>query len=569
MKILGINHDMYITSAALIIDGKIIAACPEERLNRDKLTRVFPTNAVNYCLKKANLRLDQIDFIANSYNPSVHLKKFHPIYSNSRRFRGDYFYSIPDFLLNRDRQIEEDSDYSFQKIKLGTKELNIYYITHHLCHAANGFYLSPFNKSAILTADSAGEDDSANFLIGEKNKIKLFKRIKIPHSTGSFYSTFTEFFGYRPESDEWKVMALSAYGKKNNKFYKIIREMVSLKSNGSFELDQSHFKQHNHRMPNYYTDEFVKIIGKPREKNQNFTKRNFDIAAAMQQVFEEICSHMLKFLYSKTRMKNLVLSGGSFMNSVFNGKAHKLSSFKNIWISSCPDDSGLSIGAALYLYNNILQKKTRYELKHNFLGPNYSSDKIKKVLIKYKVKFKYEKNITQIISQELARGKLVGWFQGRMEFGQRALGNRSILADPRDKNSKVKVNQAVKYRESFRPFAPAVIDKYAYQYFDLAKGEKIPFMEKVVMVRKEKRNIIPAVVHKDFTARVQTVENQTNKIFYNLINDFYKKTGVPILLNTSFNLNGEPIVCSPTDAIRTFYSCGLDILVMDNFIVYK
>ena len=233
MKILGINHDMYITSAALIIDGKIIAACPEERLNRDKLTRVFPTNAVNYCLKKANLRLDQIDFIANSYNPSVHLKKFNPNYSNSRRFRGDYFYSIPDFLLNRDRQIEEDSDYSFQKVKLGTKELNIYYITHHLCHAANGFYLSPFNKSAILTADSAGEDDSANFLIGEKNKIKLFKRIKVPHSTGSFYSTFTEFFGYRPESDEWKVMALSAYGKKNNKFYKIIREMVSLKSNGS------------------------------------------------------------------------------------------------------------------------------------------------------------------------------------------------------------------------------------------------------------------------------------------------------------------------------------------------
>ena len=569
MKILGINHDMYITSAALIIDGKIIAACPEERLNRDKLTRAFPTNAVNYCLKKANLRLDQIDFIANSYNPSVHLKKFNPNYSNSRRFRGDYFYSIPDFLLNRDRQIEEDSDYSFQKIKLGTKELNIYYITHHLCHAANGFYLSPFNKSAILTADSAGEDDSANFLIGEKNKIKLFKRIKIPHSTGSFYSTFTEFFGYRPDSDEWKVMALSAYGKRNNKFYKIIRNMVSLKSNGSFELNQSYFKQHIHSMPNFYTDKFVEILGKPREKSQNFTKRNFDIAAAMQQVFEEICSHMLKSLYSKTQTKNLVLSGGSFLNSVFNGKAHKLSPFKNVWISSCPDDSGLSIGAALYLYNNILQKKTRYELKHNFLGPNYSSDKIKKDLIKYKLKFKYEKNISQVASQELVNGKLVGWFQGGMEFGQRALGNRSILADPRNKNSKVRVNQAVKYRESFRPFAPAVIDKYAHQYFDLAKDEKIPFMEKVVMVKKEKRNIVPAVVHKDFTARVQTVDNQTNKIFYNLINDFYKKTGVPILLNTSFNLNGEPIVCSPTDAIRTFYSCGLDILVMGNFIVYK
>ena len=223
-----------------------------------------------------------------------------------------------------------------------------------------------------------------------------------------------------------------------------------------------------------------------------------------------------------------------------------------------------------FIYTIIFcKKKTRYELKHNFLGPNYSSDKIKKDLIKYKLKFKYEKNISQVASQELVNGKLVGWFQGGMEFGRRALGNRSILADPRNKNSKVRVNQAVKYRESFRPFAPAVIDKYAHQYFDLAKDEKIPFMEKVVMVKKEKRNIIPAVVHKDFTARVQTVDNQTNKIFYNLINDFYKKTGVPILLNTSFNLNGEPIVCSPTDAIRTFYSCGLDILVMDNFIVYK
>tara|TARA_Y100000031_G_scaffold18869_1_gene19183 strand:- start:433 stop:1269 length:837 start_codon:yes stop_codon:yes gene_type:complete len=278
---------------------------------------------------------------------------------------------------------------------------------------------------------------------------------------------------------------------------------------------------------------------------------------------------MLKFLHKKTHTKNLVLSGGSFMNSVFNGKAHKATLFNNVWVSSCPADDGLSIGAALYLYNNILKKKTRYELKHNFFGPSYSTNKIKEDLIKYKVKFKYEKNISQIVSKELAKGKLIGWFQGSMEFGQRALGNRSILADPRSKNSKTKVNQAVKYRENFRPFAPAVIDKYAHQYFELAKGEKVPFMEKVVKVKKEKINIIPAVVHKDFSARVQTVDNVTNKVFYNLINEFYKETGVPVLLNTSFNLNGEPIVCSPTDAIRTFYSCGLDILAMDNFIVYK
>ena len=569
MKILGLNHDMYISSAALIIDGKVIAACPEERLNREKFSRVFPKQAINYCLKKANIKFDQIDYIANSYNPAVHFKKFNPIFSNYRRFRGDYYYLIPDFLLNNERPLKEDSEYSYQKIKLGKKELNIYYITHHLCHAANGFYPSPFKKSAILTADGVGEDDSVNFLVGDNNKIKLLKRLKIPHSTGSFYSTFTEFFGYKPEADEWKVMALSAYGSKNNKYYKLIKNMIDLKSEGSFELNQSYFKERNVVMPNFYTENFVKLLGKPKQKNKKFTRKDYEIASAMQQVFEDICFHMLKYLYSKTKIKNLVLSGGSFMNSVFNGKVKKFSPFNNVWLSSCPDDSGQSIGAALYLYNNILKKKNRYELKHNYLGPSYKSEEIKKDLIKYKINFTYKKNITQIVSKELANGKIVGWFQGQMELGQRALGNRSILADPRKVNSKIKVNNAVKYRENFRPFAPAVIDKFAPKFFDLKIGEKIPFMEKVILVKKNKRHIIPAVVHKDFTARVQTVDNQTNKIFYNLISDFHKITGVPVLLNTSFNLNGEPIVCSPTDAIRTFYSCGLDILVMGNYIIYK
>jgi carbamoyltransferase len=569
MKILGINHDMYITSAALIIDGKIIAACPEERLTRSKMTRAFPTNAVNFCLKQANIKLDQVDYIANSYNPAVHMKKFHSIFSKHRRFRGDYYYSVPDFLLNIDRKINEDSDYSSQKIRLGKKELNIYYINHHLCHAANGFNISPFKKSSILTADGAGEDDTANFLIGDKNKIKLLKKLKIPHSLGSFYSTFTEYLGYKPEHDEWKVMALSSFGSKNNRYYKIIKNMVDLKSDGSFELNQNYFKQFNHTLPNMFTENFVSLLGKPKKKNDKMNKKDYEIAAAMQQVFEDTGSHMLKHLYKKTNNKNLVLSGGSFMNSVFNGKIKKLSPFSKVWLSSCPDDSGLSIGAALYLYNNILGNKKRYELKHNFLGPSYKSDKIKEDLKKYKVNFAYKKNITDVVSQEIAEGKLIGWFQGKMEFGQRALGNRSILADPRKISSKARVNQAVKYRENFRPFAPAVLDTFAHEFFDLEKNEKIPFMEKVVLTKKNKRHIIPSVVHKDFTARVQTVDKKTNSLFYDLIKKFYEKTGVPVLLNTSFNINGEPIVCNPTDAIRTFYSCGLDILVIGNYIIYK
>ena len=365
-------------------------------------------------------------------------------------------------------------------------------------------------------------------------------------------------------------MACLDYGKKNNQFYKIIKKMVKFKSEGSFELDQSYFKEHISNLPNFYTDEFVKALGKPREKGQNFTKRNFDIAAAMQQVFEEICSHMLKFLYRKTHVKNLVLAGGSFMNSVFNGKAHKLTPFNNVWISSCPADDGLSIGAALYLYNNILQKKTRYELKHNFLGPNYSSDKIKKVLIKYKVKFKYEKNITQIISQELARGKLVGWFQGRMEFGPRALGARSIIGDPRSPTMQKNLNLKVKYRESFRPFAPSVIREDLSDWFEMdcdspymlfvsdvatnkrrsmTKDEKALFGINKLNVKKSE---IPAVTHVDYSARVQTVHKETNSKYYKLLSEFKKKTGCPVLVNTSFNVRGEPIVNTPEDAFNCF-----------------
>ena len=516
MKILGINHDMYITSAALIVDGKIVAACPEERINRIKNTRAFPSQAIDYCLKKAGLKIHQIDYIANAYNPAVHMKKFHPIFSNFRRFRGDYLYSIPDFIFQKNRNDvlkDENSEYTFQKIKLGEKELKIYYITHHLCHAANGFYLSPFSKAGILTADGAGEDDTVNFLRGEKNKIKLLKNIKIPHSIGSYYSTFTEFFGYKGESDEWKIMALSAYGKKNNKFYSIIKNMVELKKNGEFELKQKYFKEHLYILPNRFTSEFVNLLGKPKKKDEKFKQKHYDIAWAMQKVFEEICSHMLKYLHSVSNSKNLVLSGGSFMNSLFNGKAEKLSKFDNAWISSCPDDSGLSIGAALYLYNNILGNKKRYILKHNYFGHEFSDKQVLEDLKKYKLIFVYSKNTANLISKELQKGKLIGWFQGSMEFGQRSLGNRSILADPRNSKTKDFVNKAVKYRENFRPFAPSVLDKYANYFFNLKKGETIPFMEKVVTVKKDKIKLIPAVVHNDGTARVQVVNEKVIKNF--------------------------------------------------------
>lgn len=569
MKIIGINHDMYISSAALIVDGKVVSAVAEERLTREKMTRSFPHNAIKYCLNKANLSLDQIDYIANSYNPSVHFKKFHPIFSNNRRFRGDYFYSIPDQLINKISPDHTESEYTKQEIQLSKNKLKVFYINHHLCHAANGFYLSPYKRSAVLTADGAGEDDTVNFLLGENNKLTLLNRMKIPHSTGSFYSTFTEFLGYKAENDEWKVMALSSYGSKKNKFYKLIKKMVSLNQDGTFSLDQNYFKQHIIVMPNFYTEKFVKALGPPRKKDEKFTKRHYEIASAMQEVFEETTFHMLKNLNLRTKSQNVVLSGGSFMNSVLNGKIRDNTPFKNVWLSSCPDDSGQSIGSALYLYNNILKNKKRYELKHNFLGPSYKNDEIKKVLNKFKINYIYDKNISKTISNHIAEGKLIGWFQDAMEFGQRSLGNRSIIADPRHNISKEKVNSAVKYRESFRPFAPSVLKEEASNYFEMKKNDEIPFMEKVVKVKNSKKHLIKAVVHKDLSARVQTVDRVSNPKFYDLISEFKKLTGIPCLLNTSFNVNGEPIVSSPEDAIRTFYSCGLDILVMGNYIIHK
>jgi carbamoyltransferase len=571
VKIIGINHDMFISSAALIVDGKIECAIPEERLSREKMSRSFPHMAIDQCLKISGLKIEQIDYFANAYNPSVHFKKFNPIFSNNRRFRSDYFYSIPDNLINKftGSGLDKDTtDFTYQEISYKGKKIKVYYITHHLCHAANSFFLSPFNSSAILTADGQGEDDTVNFLVGKKNKIEILKKQKIPHSLGSFYATFTEYLGYKPDSDEWKVMALGSYfNKKSSYFLDKISKMVQFYKDGNFELDQKYFKQYNYVIPNYYTKRFIEEIGPPRKKNENFSKRHYEIAYSMQKVFERIGFHMLNFLQKKTSLNNLVLSGGAFMNSVFNGKITKNTNFKKIWLGSCPDDSGLSIGAGLYLYNNILNKKKRYVMKHNYYGPDFNDAEILKVLKKFKLEIRKSKNVYKETANLISQKKIIGWFQGKMEFGQRALGHRSILADARYVESKNLLNAAVKYREAYRPFAPSILKEYSKNYFYL--DSEIPFMEKVVLAKKKAFKDIPAVVHKDGSARVQTVCKIANPIFYKLINEYYKITRVPCIINTSFNVNGEPIVCTPEDAIKTFFSCGLDCLVIGNYILYK
>ena len=567
IRILGICSDVFITSAVLLEDGKIVAGAPEERFNRQKLYRGFPMNAVKYCLKEAGCSLEDIDVVALGWNPGLHVKPPSARFGSVVRWRGEHLHAIPHALLALAKN--KHVDYIEQSLKQQKNDIKIIYITHHRAHAANAFFISPFIEAAILTIDGRGEEDTAGFFIGRGNTIEEIQEVKLPHSLGLFYGAFTEFLGFTPHSDEWKVMALASKTFKKNKYHDKVKKLITLLPNGTFELDLSYFSYYLNDRNAWYSPKFVECFGSPRLPDDELTDRHYAIAAALQKVSEETALHMLQWLYEKTGMENLALSGGFFMNSVFNGKIAHSTNFKNVFISSCPDDSGTSWGAALYVYNHIYQKAEREIQTHNYFGPQFSDSDIEQTLKKYKIPYKKLRNIEKYAARLIADGKIVGWFQGRMEFGQRALGNRSIVADPRDPTMKDKVNNAVKYRETFRPFAPSILEERVAEYFECEKDAKVPFMEKVFMIRPEKRKVIPAVTHIDGSGRLQTVGKTCNPRYYKLISEFNKITGVPVVLNTSFNLKGEPIVCSPTDAIRTFFSCGLDALVLGNYVVMK
>lgn len=567
MKILGICSDVYITSAVLLEDGKVIAGAAEERFVRQKMYRGFPTNAVKYCLEEAGCKLEDIDCVALGWNPAKHFKPSSLRFNSVISWRGALLHTVPHALLMLSESGEVD--YVEQSLKQPKSDLKVVYVTHHMSHAANAFLISPFSSSAILTIDGRGEDDTAGFFTGRNNKIKELKTIQYPHSLGLLYGAFTEFLGFTPHSDEWKVMALAVKEFKNNRFYSKVKELVKLKPDGSFEIDLRYFSYYLNDRKSWYSPKFIELFGSPRRADDDLKSHHYEIASALQMVAEETAVHMLNWLHKKTGQKNVVVSGGFFMNSVFNGKILEKSKFKKVFISSCPDDSGTSLGAALYAYNHIYDKKERYEQIHNYYGPEFSDKEIKELLDKYKINYSFSENVEKETAQLIADGKIVGWFQGKMEFGQRALGNRSILADPRDPAMKDKVNKAVKYRETFRPFAPSILEQYVQDYFVCDKKSRVPFMEKVFMIKPEKRKLIPAVTHIDGSGRLQTVSRETNPKYYNLITSFQKITGIPIVLNTSFNLKGEAIVCTPTDALRTFFSCGLDILVLGNYIITK
>ena len=568
MIVLGLNHGEINSSAAIVKDGHLLAAAPEERFNRQKFTKVFPAEAVRFCLKELGINLQGCDYVAQAWNPTAHQNVFNPFISGTRIRREDYFYSISDNLFNITER--KPQDWVLMNYPVETGLPPIYFIQHHRTHAANAFYLSPYENAAILPADFRGEFETITMCKGDGTKIKVLQTLEIPHSLGMVYAAYTQLLGYKPDNDEWKVMALSAYDIDCEKEYNFIRSTIHLTDDGLFALDQDYYKGALITQPNIYTKKLVDGLGgRVGKKGEVPEEWHIKIAKAMQRVSEDVSIHMLKHLHKITGCDNVVVSGGFFMNSVFNGKITTVTPFKKVFIPYAPTDAGNSIGAALYVAHLIHNEARVYDENPSYIGPGFSNQEIETVLKRRKIKYTKTADKAKAVAALLADGNIVSFFNGRMEFGDRALGCRSILGDPRDASMKDKINAVIKYREAYRPFAPSILSDRAEEFFEVEKGFTCDYMEKVVPFKEEKKSLVPAVVHFDGSGRVQTVQKKSNPDYYNIISEFEKLTGVPVVLNTSFNINGEPVVLTPDDALNTFFNSGLEHLFLSDYYVAK
>ena len=569
MLILGLNHGEIDSSASILKNSKIIASSGEERFSRIKKTKSFPQNAINFCLKSANIDLNQRDYIAQGWNPGEYWNFFnYSSISDKRIRREDYLFSIPDNLFNFIKR--KPPEWLLLDSPQNSQLPPIYFVRHHLAHASNAFFLSPYNEAAILTCDWRGEFQTTTMSKGVGNSIEILSTNNMPHSLGMFYATFTELLGYRRDNDEWKVMALSAFDVDADDFYEKILKTIKLKDDGFFELNQDYYQGEKLKPPKLLSKNLINLlggrIGKKDEKPDDWY---YKVAKAMQKVSEKIALNLINNLYERTKLANLVLSGGFFMNSVLNGKITSNTPFKNIYISYAPADLGNSMGAALYVNHVILKQKRHFNFNSSYLGPEFSNDEIEKILKNNKISYEKLDKRNKILAKLLSEKNIIAVFKGKAEFGERALGNRSILADPRDETMKDKINSMIKYREEYRPFAPSVIHEESHKYFEVPKNYECFFMEKVIPVKESFRDKLPAITHIDGTARLHTVKYEHNENFYDLLNEFKKITSFPILLNTSFNTNGEPIVNTPNDALKTFSKSGLEYLVLNDFLIKK
>lgn len=561
MLILGIKTSGHDTAAAIVKDGQIIAASAEERFDRIKHSRNFPINSINFCLEKARIKINDLDLIAIPFRyDQAFLKligkftiQYFPKSINATKTLLPYLVSKK---LNGERMIREKCKYKGK----------ILYLDHHECHAASAFFSSPFSESAILTIDARGESASTKLYKVEGNNISEVSTLsEYPHSFGYLYTSITAYLGFERNSGEGKVMGLAPYG--DWQAFRKYEGILKLQSNGKFELDLSFFSFHLGADLDV-SKKFENIFGPRRHKSEQITQRHKNIAAFAQYLLEKGVLHLSNFALEKTKQKNLCLAGGVALNSVANGLIQSKIRPEGLFIQPASTDDGASLGAALLAYSKYSKNVIKINQKEIvYLGPSYSETKAIKAMEKHNLKYKKIGSLEKIVAKKLAYGKIVAWFQGRAEFGPRALGNRSILANPQIPQMKNILNSKVKFRESFRPFAPAVIDEEAKKYFKIETNS--PYMLLTAKVKLKYQKLLPAITHIDGTARVQTVAPSQNQRFWKLLKEFGKLCGAPIILNTSLNVKGEPIVNTPEDAIKSFLETGIDVLVIGDLLVEK
>ncbi|MBN1974300.1 MAG: carbamoyltransferase [Sedimentisphaerales bacterium] len=590
MNILGISAYYHDSAAALIHDGEIISAAQEERFTRKKHDSRFPSNAIEYCLNAGQINLEQLNYIVFYEKPLVKFDRLLETYISYAPLGFRQFMMGIPLWLRQKLHLPREIDKALQNKYKG----RYVFTEHHESHAASAFFPSPFEEAAILTMDGVGEWATASFGTGHGNKIDITNVLHFPHSLGLLYSAFTYFTGFRVNSGEYKLMGLAPYGEP--KYYDLIMEkLIDLKDDGSFRLNMSYFPYcHKTVMTG---KKFEKLFGgPPRNAESPLTQREMDMAASIQAVTEEIMLRMAKHVHKQTGMRNLVLAGGVALNCVGNGRILRESPFENIWIQPAAGDAGGALGAALFVWYQLLDNKRNIDIfdqqKGSLLGPSYSNEQIREFLDSVHARYQFYPDQEQLIDKVadlINREKVIGWFQGKMEFGPRALGNRSIIGDARSETMQSIMNRKIKFRESFRPFAPCVLKEDTQEYFDMPESQESPYMLLVAPVNKNKRlplknqfenlkgldklrvkrSLIPAVTHVDYSARIQTVDSERNPKFHRLIKRFKEISSCPVIINTSFNIRGEPIVCTPEHAYRCFMVTNMDVLVMEDIVLYK
>ena len=574
MLILGLNMFHADASAAIIDDGKVLFAVAEERLNRRKHYGGFPSLAVKACLDAVGAKITDVAHVAVGQDSDAHLAR-----------KIQYALTNPTKILNfiKMRQRKEgmrDVRSLLAKaldVDISTLKFQEHHLEHHIAHIASSYYCSPWEKAAGFSYDGSGDFVSTMKARCEGNDIEVLERVFLPHSLGSFYTMICEFIGYKKYGDEGKVMGLAPYGK--DTYVEQIKKILTLK-NGTFQLDLDYFMPLGSNqgmevladgtvcLARHFSDKMEKLFGAPRESHAEITQRDMDLSYAMQHCFEEVFFHLLHDLHQRVPDENLAMAGGCALNSVANGKLFSRTPFRRTWIQPAAGDEGLAIGAALHTYHSVLKQPRREHMNHAYLGPEFSEAQIASDLAGAGVKYeKCERGpLLEAVSDEMVRGNVVGWFQGRMEWGPRALGNRSIVTHPGLPNMKDVLNARIKHREWFRPFAPAILAEAQHEYFE--HDHPSPYMMHVYKIRPDKRKHLCAVNHVDDTGRLQTVTREENALYYDLIQTFGRKTGVPVILNTSFNEN-EPIVCTPKEAIDCFQRTKMDVLAIGPFVARK